>query len=65
MLMLLKKYTQPTYELWTKAIIRLPENQIQNLPKVLKEITPNQEKEMRENCLKIYKNYKDNYINKL
>ena len=55
----------PTYELWTKAIIRLPENQIQNLPKILEEITPNQEKEMRENCLKIYKHFKDNYINKL
>ena len=55
----------PRHELWTKAIIRFPENQIQNLPKVLKEITPNQEKQMRENCLKIYKHFKDNYINKL
>lgn len=54
----------PKHELWTKAILKLPENQIQDLPKKLEEITLEQEKQMRENCLIIYKYFKDNYMNK-
>ena len=54
----------PDHELWTKAIIRLPENRLETLPKILEEITIGKEKEMRENCLIIYKYFKDNYINK-
>ena len=55
----------PVHELWTKAIIRLPENRLETLPKILEEITIEKEKEMRQNFLIIYKYFKDNYINKL
>lgn len=55
----------PSHELWTEAIIRLPENRLKTLPKILEEITLNKEKEMRENCLKIYKYFKDNYKNNI
>lgn len=54
----------PVHKLWTKAIIRLPENRLETLPKVLEAITIEQEKQMRENCLIIYRYFKDNYINK-
>ena len=51
----------PNHELWNNAIIRLPENRLETLPKILEAITIEKEKLMRENCLKIYKDLKDNY----
>lgn len=55
----------PEHELWNDAIIKLNENEIKLLPKLLKEIPEIKEKQMRENCLKIYNHFKNNFINKI
>ena len=51
----------PEHELWKDAIIFMKENEITSLPRKLKEISDEQERTMRENCLKIYMDLKDNY----
>ena len=53
----------PQHELWDKSIIRIPENKLEELPNILSEISEEKEKEMRENCMKLYKYYKNNYKN--
>ena len=52
----------PEHELWNDAIIRLQECELDNLLEKLKKITLDEELTMRENCLKIYNDLKDNYI---
>jgi hypothetical protein len=54
----------PYNELWDNAIIRLPENKLKDLPKILKNISEEKEIEMRKNCIALYNYYKNNYINK-
>ena len=54
----------PCHELWENAIIRIPENELHELPVILSKINANKEREMRENCMKLYMYYKNNYINK-
>ena len=53
----------PSHELWDKAIVRIPENKLEELPKILSTISEEKEDEMRKNCMKLYKYFKDNYIN--
>ena len=53
----------PVHELWDKSIIRIPENKLEELPNILSNISEEKEKEMRENCVKLYKYYKNNYKN--
>lgn len=53
----------PEHNLWKDAIIFLKESDIEILPKVLEEISESKEKHMRENCLKIYNHFKNNFIN--
>ena len=53
----------PQHELWDKSIIRIPENKLEELPNILSEISEEKEKEMRENCMKLYEYYKNNYKN--
>ena len=53
----------PVHELWDKSIIRIPENKLEELPNILSNISEENEKEMRENCVKLYKYYKNNYKN--
>ena len=55
----------PEHELWNDAIIILEEDKINELPDLLKEINPEKERKMRENCLKIYNDLKNNYKAKL
>ena len=55
----------PPHELWDKAIVRIPEKKLEKmLLTTLSSISEVQEREMRENCMKLYKYFKDNYINK-
>lgn len=53
----------PQHELWDKSIIRIPENKLEELPNILSKISGEKEQEMRENCIKLYEYYKNNYIN--
>ena len=53
----------PFHELWDKSIIRIPENKLEELPNILSNISEEKEKEMRENCMKLYEYYKNNYKN--
>ena len=54
----------PRHELWDKSIVRLPENELHTLEEVLKNITEEEEKTRRENCLKIYNDLKIKLIEK-
>jgi hypothetical protein len=51
----------PHHELWDNAIIRIPETDCETVPIILSKISLKKEKEMRENCLKIYNSMKRNY----
>lgn len=51
----------PKHELWENAIIRIPESKIKELPSILSTVTLEKENIMRENCLKIYDHFKNNY----
>ena len=48
---------------WENAIVILEEKNISNVYHVLTNIDENKEEEMRENCLKIYKNLSNNFKN--
>ena len=51
----------PEHKLWDDAILRVLEKNVENIPKILEDITPERENVMRENCLKLYREFKDNY----
>ena len=51
----------PPHLLWTEAIVNMKEADINKLPEILKEISSDKERKMRENCLKIYNDLKNNY----
>ena len=53
----------PQHELWEKAILRIPEKDLETVPIVLENITNDEENSMRENCLKIYDDFRNNYVN--
>ena len=54
----------PEHELWNNAILRIPEKNVSKLSEILNSISASQENIMRENCIKLYNYFKDNYINK-
>ena len=51
----------PFHEDWDLAIVKVSENNIEELEEKLLKITPEKEKEMREIGLKLYDFFKDNY----
>jgi hypothetical protein len=51
----------PKHELWNEAIIFMKESEINSLPEKLAAISEDKERMMRENCLKIYNDLKNNY----
>ena len=53
----------PKHELWEDAIIKVEEKNLEMVPDILSKISPEKEKEMRKNCLKIYKHFRKNYTN--
>jgi hypothetical protein len=53
----------PKHELWKKAIVFMPEKDIDNIVEILSNISEEKEKEMRMNCLKLYNHFKDNFLN--
>ena len=54
----------PEHELGDQAIIRIPETDVEKIQEILGEIGIEEEKTMRENCLKLYENYRTNFVNK-
>ena len=53
----------PYHELWDESIVRISERELHTLPTLLSNIDTKQEKTMRENCIKLYEYYKNNYVN--
>ena len=51
----------PPHALWEKSILRIPEKQLNHLEIALKMITPQQEYQMRSNCLELYEYFKNQY----
>lgn len=54
----------PEHELWKDAIVIIKEDEVNKLQEVLNNISPEKEKIMRENCIKIYNHFKNNFANK-
>ena len=53
----------PKHELWDKAIVRIKESELDNIDGILDDISVEEEKERRENCLKLYRYFINNYKN--
>ena len=53
----------PAHELWEKAIVRVQEKDLETVPKVLADISVEEERKRREHCLTLYEHFKNNYIN--
>lgn len=51
----------PPHPLWKKSIIRLEEKDLNDLNKILNNITPKTENEMRKNCINIYNYFCNNF----
>jgi hypothetical protein len=54
----------PQHELWSDAILRVSEKDVETIPTLLREISNEREQELRRNCITIYNHFKDNYRNK-
>lgn len=53
----------PSHDLWDDTIIRIKEDKLYTLNKILSTISPEKEKRMRENCIKLYDYFKNNFNN--
>lgn len=53
----------PEYIEWEKAIIILKENELDKVNSLLEDMDEEREREMRLNCIKLYNQLKNNYIN--
>ena len=52
----------PYHPLWKDAIVRCHERDLDNLDIILGEITAEQEDEMRQNCLTIYNDFRNDFL---
>ena len=53
----------PKHKLWNKSIVRIKESQINNIDDILEAIGEDEETQRRENCLKLYRYFRNNYKN--
>lgn len=53
----------PHHPLWNRAIVRIPEQQINYLDIYLRNMTKNEIMARRKNCLEIYKYFRENFMN--
>jgi len=53
----------PEHELWNDAIIYIEEDQLDTIDEILTGISQDKENEMRKNCIRIYNDLKNNYMN--
>jgi hypothetical protein len=62
-ILLSDKLELPSHPLWEDSIVFLKEDKLNDLRDVLEKISPEREREMRLNCIKIYNYFKNNYSN--
>jgi len=53
----------PEHELWYDAIVKVKERDSGKVPEILSAIPEARVREMRKNCLKIYQDFKENFLN--
>jgi hypothetical protein len=53
----------PYHELWDKAIVRIQENKLHLLNDNINKITEEEITDMKINCMKIYKDFQNQYKN--
>jgi len=53
----------PKHALWEKSIVRIKESDLDNIDDILGKIGREEEKERRENCVKLYEYFRNNYRN--
>ncbi len=53
----------PKHNLWVSAIVTLDEERVHDLPEILGNIDTGKERQMRSNCQKLYKHFRNNFIN--
>ena len=53
----------PQNELWKNSILRVKEKKLKEIPDMLENISKEDENKMRDNCLRLYKFYRENYNN--
>ena len=51
----------PQHELWKDTIINIKESDLEDIYKILENISIEKEEVMKENCIKIYNYFRDNY----
>ena len=56
--------TLPDNPLWKESVIRIKEENVENIPQIISEISIETEQKMRKNCIELYKFYRNNYRNK-
>jgi len=52
----------PHHELWKDTIVIIKEKDYKNIENILLSISLEKEKQMRENCIKVYKDFKNKFI---
>jgi hypothetical protein len=53
----------PEHKLWNKAIVRVKESELDKLDDILDKISEEEEQIRRENCMKLYRHFRNNYKN--
>ena len=53
----------PHHPLWEVSVLRIQENKLDTIIDLLSKMTSEKEQEMRNNCIKIYNHFKNNYKN--
>ena len=53
----------PPHKLWDEAIVKVKESDLTSIPSILSRISETEERERRQNCMKIYNDLKDNFKN--
>ena len=53
----------PKHELWKNAVLYVKEKNVEKLGDILSKISPDEEKNMRKNCLELYNHFRSNYMN--
>lgn len=56
------KLELPTHSLWSKSIIRLKESEINTVDEVLRKYSVEQISTMRKNCIKIYNDFRNKFL---
>lgn len=53
----------PNHPLWSEAILKIPEKEVDKIDKILRSIPEEKQESMRSKCIEIYEYFKDDFIN--